>query len=138
MKASVSWCVRRSASSARSAGIIRPFVDVEAAQSDLPQIDATRDIGYRFSSNVIPRRNGCNDLAKKHRQHSSRHHGSSMFQKVEDSRLLDALSPLPLDVSADYNSEEEENEMRAIAWILGLLLLVTLLALPRSVYACPS
>ncbi|HWG46254.1 MAG TPA: hypothetical protein VN688_26065 [Gemmataceae bacterium] len=61
-----------------------------------------------------------------------------MFQKVEDSRLLDALSPLPLDVSADYNSEEEENEMRAIAWILGLLLLVTLLALPRSVYACPS
>jgi hypothetical protein len=41
-------------------------------------------------------------------------------------------------VSADYNSAEEENDMRAIAWILGLLLVVTLLSVPRSVYACPS
>jgi hypothetical protein len=30
------------------------------------------------------------------------------------------------------------NDMRVYAWVLGLILIATLLALPRSVYACPS
>jgi hypothetical protein len=33
---------------------------------------------------------------------------------------------------------EEEKEMRVYAWLLGLVLIVTLLTLPRSAYACPS
>jgi hypothetical protein len=28
--------------------------------------------------------------------------------------------------------------MRVYAWIFGLILIVTLLAVPRSAYACPS
>ncbi len=39
---------------------------------------------------------------------------------------------------AGYNTAEEENDMRVYAWVLGLVLIVTLLAVPRSVYACPS
>lgn len=39
---------------------------------------------------------------------------------------------------AGYNTAEEENDMRVYAWLLGLILIVTLLTLPRSVYACPS
>ena len=41
-------------------------------------------------------------------------------------------------MSAGYNRAEEENDMREKVWLFGLLLSVTLLALPRSVYACPS
>jgi hypothetical protein len=33
---------------------------------------------------------------------------------------------------------EEEIAMRLSAWLLALVLIVTLLALPRSLYACPS
>ncbi len=41
-------------------------------------------------------------------------------------------------MSAGYNKADEENKMRAYALLLGLVLAVTLLAPPRSVYACPS
>jgi hypothetical protein len=37
-----------------------------------------------------------------------------------------------------YNTLGEENDMRAVAFWLGLVLFVTLLAVPRAVYACPS
>jgi hypothetical protein len=35
-------------------------------------------------------------------------------------------------------ARKRRNEMRLSAWLVALLLIVTLLALPRSLYACPS
>ena len=37
-----------------------------------------------------------------------------------------------------YNRAEEENVMRAPIWLIVLLLLAALLAVPRALYACPS
>jgi hypothetical protein len=41
-------------------------------------------------------------------------------------------------VNGSYNTAQEEKKMRAYAVLVGFLLLVLMLAVPRSVYACPS
>jgi hypothetical protein len=40
-------------------------------------------------------------------------------------------------VRPGYNTAEEEKQMRASVWLPALFVIVALLALPRSLYACP-